>query len=197
MNDLLTLLEPNGAPLIPAMQRFGIGSPLEQAHFLAQVAHESAGFEILTENLNYGSVGLQRTWPHRFTLSQALDYAHHPQRIANRVYANRLGNGDELSGDGWNYRGAGFIQITGKRNYADVSQALFDDDRLVAQPDRMALPENAALSAGYFWIENNIGLHAMHDSLEEVTRAVNGGLNGLEDRRAWLLKFKSALGVPT
>jgi putative chitinase len=178
------------------MQVFGIGSPLEQAHFLAQVAHESRGFEVLVEDLTYGSVGLQKTWPKRFNLAMALDYAHHPQRIANHVYANRLGNGDEASGDGWKYRGRGFMQITGKRNYAETSQAIFGDDRLIHQPDLLALPETAALAAGHFWIENNIGLHAMHDDLEGVTRAVNGGLNGLEDRRVWLHKFKHALGVP-
>jgi putative chitinase len=197
MSALIDLLAPNGAPLIAACKRYGIGSPLEQAHFFAQCAHESAGFTRLVEGLNYSSVALQRTWPKRFTLAQALEYQHNPQRIANHVYANRYGNGDEASGDGWRYRGRGFIQTTFKANYADASAAIFDDARLVVHPELLADPNNAAMAAGYYWIEHGCGLLAMHDDLEGVTRKVNGGLNGLEDRKVWLRKFKEALGVPT
>jgi putative chitinase len=190
------LLAPNGAPLVSACRRFGIGSPLEQAHFYAQMAEESEGFTRMSENLNYSYMGLLRTFKTHFTPVEAARYARHPEAIANRAYANRMGNGNEASGDGWRYRGRGWPEITGKANYARISEDIFGDARLLIHPELLEDPNNAALAAGHFWIDNNCGLPAMHDDIEGVTEKVNGGLNGLEERRAWLVKFKAALGVP-
>src|SRR5688572_5216436 len=104
------------------LARGGIDTPLRRAHFLAQVAHESGGFKRLVENLNYSADALVRTWPSRFDAATAKQYARQPERIANKVYAGRLGNGDETSGDGWRYRGRGYIQLTGQVNYADYGR---------------------------------------------------------------------------
>ncbi len=197
MNALEQLLTPNGLPLLDACIRYGIGSPLEKAHFFGQCAEESQGFTRLSENLNYSYMGLLRTFKTHFTPIEAADYARHPERIANRAYANRLGNGNEASGDGWRYRGRGFIMETGKANYADLSVRLFGDLRLLTAPELLEDPKYAALSAGDFWIEHHCGLSAMRDDSEAVTEKVNGGINGLAERIAWTHKFKIALGIPS
>lgn len=197
MSALTDLLAPNGAPLIAACTRYGIGSPLEQAYFFATCAVESAGFHKLSENLNYSTLGLLKTFHRYFTPQEAALYARQPEKIANRVYANRFGNGDEESGDGWRYRGRGDIGLTFKNNYQAASQRIYGDDRLVHDPDILLDPNQAAMAAGDFWIEHNVGLHAMHDDPEGVRRAVNGGLNGLDELLVWLQRFKLALGVPT
>lgn len=195
MAALIDLLTPNGATLIAATVRYGIGSPLEQAHFYAQCAHESAGFTRLHENLNYSSVGLLSTFPTHFNAVDAGHYARQPERIANRVYASRMGNGDEASGDGWRFRGRGFIQLTGKHNYGETSNRMFSDARLLTQPELLEDPLHAAMSAGDFWLEHHCGLPALHDDIEHVTRYINGGTTGLDDRRVWLKRFKLALGL--
>jgi putative chitinase len=193
---LTELLGGNGAALVPAMARYAITSPLEQAHFLAQVAHESMGFTRLVENLNYSAEGLHGTWPGRFpTLADAQPYARQPEKIANFVYSDRLGNGPPSSGDGWRFRGRGFIQTTGLHNYLDASLAIFGDRRLVVEPEQLAEPVTAASAAGRFWTEHRLGSPAMRDDLVAVTHGVNGGTIGLSGRHAWLLKFKAALGV--
>jgi putative chitinase len=195
--NLVDLLTPRGVPLMNACRRFGIGSPLEQAHFYAQMAEESAGFIRMVENLNYSANRLLVVFHRHFTPAEADAYAHQPERIANRVYANRLGNGDEASGNGWKYRGRAWPQITGRENYARISEDIFGDSRLLTDPDLLELPVNAALGAGHYWIDHHCGLPAMHDDIEGVTEAVNGGLNGLAERKAWLAKFKLALGMST
>lgn len=164
---------------------------LERCHFLAQCAHESAGFTRLVENLNYSVTALQRTWPSRFPPAIALDYANHPERIANRAYANRLGNDNEASGDGWRYRGAGYIQITGKDNFANFSRAHFGDDRAVLEPGLLQAPAVAAAAARWFWDSRHLGIPANKDDLVSVTRGINGGLTGLADRAKWLATFKA------
>lgn len=184
------------APLLAAMQRFGMGSPLERAHFLAQVCHETGGLRCFVENLDYSSSALLRCWPSRFTPQSAAEYAHKPEAIANKVYANRFGNGAPASGDGWRYRGRGMLQTTFADNYRATSLALYNDARLVLHPELLEQPEPGALAAAHYWNARHLGIHAMRDDLTGVTRGVNGGTNGLDDRRVWLLRLKAALGVP-
>jgi len=150
------------------------------ACFCAQLAHESGGLTTLQENLNYSEQGLIKTWPNRFDSTNARIYAKNPQKIANKVYANRMGNGDESSGDGWKYRGRGCIQITGKDNYRMLSKDLGID--FIAEPDLLLLPVNAMLSAGWFWDKSK--LNAIADRLDHVllTKRINGGSHGLDQR---------------
>lgn len=161
---------------------YQINTPMRIAMFLAQIAHESAGLTRLVENLNYSAEGLMRTWPKRFpTMDVAQQYAREPEKIANRVYADRMGNGDESSGDGWKYRGRGLIQITGKSNYREFADAIGED--YVADPDLLRQPVNAALSAGWFWAERGLNRVADTGSVEAVTKIINGGSHGLADRQ--------------
>lgn len=173
-------------PTIPA--GFGLDTPLRRAHFMAQLAHESAGFKRLVENLNYSAEALLRTWPSRFTPESAKACARQPEKIANTVYAGRLGN--DQPGDGWRYRGRGYIQLTGKANYAEFSQRVFGDDRLVHDPHQAAEPAVAMRIAGAYWVAKGLNTLADLDDLEAITRRINGGLHGLADRRRWLEHFK-------
>jgi|SRR5262249_6507477 len=189
------------APLNGAMARFDISDARRAAAFLAQIAHESNGLRSLTENLNYSVAGLMNTWPKRFpTLAVAQQYAGNPGKIANHVYALRLGNGDEDSGDGWRYRGRGLIQLTGRGNYRAAGSALslpLEDD-----PDQLAQPQAAALSAAWFWKSH--GLNELADDtnpanddedFETISIKINGGRAGLDSRKAYWAKAKSALGI--
>lgn len=178
-------------PLNDACGLFEIDSLGREAAFVAQCAHESNGFTVLVENLNYSAAGLLGTFKKYFTPQQATDYARQPERIANRVYANRLGNGNEASGDGWRYRGRGLIQITGLANYRACGRALGVD--LVANPALLEDPQHAALSAGWFWQTNGCNELADAADFEALTRRINGGLNGQADRLAWLEKAQAAL----
>ncbi len=164
-----------------AMARFGINTPQRAAAFLAQCAHESGRFLHVEENLNYSADALQRVWPNRFDADHAQLYAHQPQRIANRAYAGRNGNGDEASGDGWRFRGRGFIQLTGRENYRRLEIAL--GEHIVDNPDHVATPKYAALSAAWFWSYN--GLNALADAgdIVAITKRINGGTLGLDERR--------------
>jgi len=172
--------------LAELMPKYGIDTPLRQRHFLAQLLHESGGFRLVCENLNYSADGLLKTFSRYFaTRAVAEQYARQPERIANRVYANRMGNGNEASGDGWRFIGRGLIQTTGKNNYRATSQALFGDDRLLEQPEMLEHPRWAVESACYFWKANNLNALADKNDIEAVTRRINGGLNGLADRRKY------------
>lgn len=159
----------------------GLTTPRRWAYFLAQVLHESLRMSRVTENLNYSAEALLRTWPKRFSPGQAREYARQPQRIANRAYAGRIGNGPESSGDGWRYKGRGLVQVTGRANYAECGRALGVD--LVAAPELLETPALAVNSALWFW--SSRGLNALTDAgdFEELTRAVNGGYNGMNDRK--------------
>ena len=180
--------------LTELMQKYGIDTPLRQRHFLAQLLHESAGFSAVRENLNYSADALLRVFPKYFGNKQMADsYARQPEKIANRVYANRMGNGDEASGDGWRHIGRGLIQTTGKNNYLATSQHIFGDDRLLRQPELLESPQYAVQSAAYYWKQNNINRHADADNIEAVTRAINGGLNGLDDRKKYYNSLKTTL----
>lgn len=165
-----------------------------RASFLAQCAHESGQFTVISENLNYSAAGLQKVFKKYFpTLELANQYARKPQMIANRVYANRMENGNEASGDGWRYRGRGFIQLTGKRNYrlcgTDLKINLLED------PDYLSRsPVGAVESALWFWQRNNLNSYADRDDLKGQTYIINGGYNGLEERLAYYEKAKQVLG---
>jgi len=155
-----------------------------------QIAQESGGFTATVENLYYQASALNRSWPQLFPGDIAQQYAMQPERIANRAYGNRMGNGDEASGDGWKYRGRGLIQLTGKENYLNFAMSA-DVDTLV-HPELVELPELAALSAGWFWATNDLNTLADLGYVEAMTRRINGGLNGLADRQA---KYTAVLKV--
>lgn len=161
---------------------FDINTPLRISHFLAQTSHESNDYKVLVENLNYAEKGLLSTFKKYFTPEQAKLFARKPEKIANRVYANRLGNGPEDSGDGYRYRGRGAIQITGKANYKNCSEYLFNDDILLTNPEMLQEPKYAILSACWYWEINNLNKIADGNNIEIITKKINGGTNGLVDR---------------
>jgi putative chitinase len=172
-----------------AMQKFGIDSKTEIATFLAQVCHESAHLTRLTENLNYSALGLATVWPSRYldrTTGQpnSLAWALHrrPAAIANNCYANRMGNRDEASGDGWRYLGRGPIMITGAKNYDLCGKAIKVD--LLNKPELLLEPEYGALAAGWFWYVNKLDAHDDDYSLLRETKIINGGTTGLVERQA-------------
>ena len=177
------------AALVDAMNIEAITTPARASMFVAQCAHESAGFTRFVENLNYSAKGLQATWPKRFpTMSVALLYARDPERIANRVYGGRLGNGPEASGDGWRYRGRGCIQITGRANYRTVGAAI--DWPLETTPEDAEHPWPGARIAGWYWRSRDCNRFADAGDFVGVTKAINGGLVGLRDRELWLYKAR-------
>jgi putative chitinase len=185
-----TTLEVRHPHLLRALEEVAITTPLRVAAFIAQAAHESAGYTRTVENLNYSAAGLLATWPTRFTQKTAQAYARRPERIANYVYANRHGNGDEASGDGWKYRGRGDIQITFRDNYRACGEALGVD--LVAAPELLQLPEYAPRSAAWFWSTRDLNRLADRGLFKDITRRINGGLTGYADR---LLYYTRALNV--
>jgi putative chitinase len=177
-----------------ACKAYDITTPKRIAGFLSQIGHESGGLAMLEENLNYKAETLMRVWPKRFpTLEFAQQFARNPQKIANSVYANRMGNGDEASGEGWKYRGRGLKQLTGKDNYRAFSKAIGTD--FVADPDLLLQPVNAALSAGWFWSANNLNALADNGDVPGMTKRINGGTIGLEQRQA--LYAKAMASSPT
>ena len=170
---------------IPGIQgKFEINTPLRLAHFLAQCGHESGGFKLVQENLNYGAKGLMGIFKKYFPdEATALAYERKPEKIANVVYASRMGNGDKTSGDGWKFHGRGFIQLTGKDNYVAFGKSISED--LSATPDLVATKYPLASAA---WFFNKNGLHKLADSgatdavVTSITKRVNGGTIGLPDR---------------
>lgn len=178
-------------PLNMTFAKYDINTPVRQAFFMGQCMHESANFKAVEENLNYSANALMRTWPSRFPdLDTANKYANNPEKIANKVYAGRLGN--TADGDGFKYRGRGIIQLTGKEAYDNCGKAIGLD--LINQPQLLAAPNNAVMSAGWFW--NKKGLNALADAqdFETMTKRINGGLLGLDDRRTKIAKALSILG---
>lgn len=152
------------------------------AGFLAQLAHESGGFTATIENLNYSADGLRKTFPRYFpTLEIAQQYARQPQKIANRVYSNRMKNGDEASGDGYKFRGRGLIQLTGRDNYTRFAEAL--EMSLEDTIAYLETPNGATASAGWFWDNNKLNQFCDRDDFITLTKRINGGTNGLEDRK--------------
>lgn len=183
--------EGNRKALIEEMTGAGVGDPREQAAFLAQMDHESGGFKRLSENLNYSAEGLLKTFPKYYkTLDQAKADARNPEAIANRVYGGRLGN--TAAGDGYKYRGRGFVQLTGKANYAEASKALGID--LVNNPELAADPANAAKISTWFWKRSGAGAAAREGDLKASRKRINGGLNGMADVQK---KYNGYLGALT
>lgn len=157
----------------------GINTTKRLAMFFAQLDHES-GLKPISENLNYSSQGLIKTFPKYFTKDNASLYEKQPQKIANKVYSSRMGNGTESSGDGWKYRGRGFIQLTGKNNYTMLST----DTRIdfVSNPDLLLEEANAMISALWYWNKNNLNKYSDNSDVKGATKVINGAYNGLLDR---------------
>ena len=159
-----------------------ITSVLRVAAWLAQIGHESGDFHEIVENLNYSATGLTATWPSLFPPAIASQYQRQPIKIGNRAYGNRMGNGDESSGDGYKFRGRGLIQITGKDNYTACSKFLYNDTRLLDNPDLLAQTDGAVASACWFWSANNLNTYADNSDMLTITKRINGGTIGLDDR---------------
>jgi len=161
--------------------RFNIATVRQQGGFIGQCGHECGNFRILEENLNYRAATLMKLWPKRFpTLEVANAYASNPKKIANMVYSGRMGNRDESSGDGYRFRGRGCIQLTGHANYFHAGQALGVD--FVMNPEWVATPKYAALTAGWFWSTHNCNALAENADWVGLTKKINGGTIGLDDR---------------
>ena len=161
---------------------YDISTPQRVAAFVAQAAHESGGFTALHENLNYRPETLRKVFPKYFpTDDLANQYAHNPEMIANRVYANRMGNGDEASGDGFRYCGRGLIQLTGKQNYQAFADSI--ETPVEQVPDFLQTFEGAVQSACWFWENNNLNQYADSGDILTMTKRINGGTIGLEDRQ--------------
>jgi putative chitinase len=174
--------------------KFEINSDLRLAHFLSQCGHESGEFKALNENLNYSEKGLLSVFKKYFTTITAKLYQRKPEKIANTVYANRMGNGDAASGDGYRFRGRGYIQLTGKANYEAFSKSIGED--CVANPDLVATKYPLA-SAAWFFSKNGLNKKADFGTTDQIvvmiTKAINGGLNGLDDRIANFKKYYNIL----
>lgn len=177
------------------LPEYQINTKLRLCHFLAQIIHESGHLKYNQENLNYSAKALRSVFGKYFpTNALAEQYARKPEKIANRVYANRMGNGDEASGDGWKYKGAGLIQLTGKTNYTKCSEFLGID--LVNDPSLVYnSPEICVKTACWYWSVNNLNKYADVDDIKTVTKRINGGYNGLEDRTKILNTAKKVLGI--
>jgi putative chitinase len=167
-------------------ERFQIDTPMRQASFIGQCSHESANFKVLEENLNYRAATLlklfprtaKRTWG--FTPEEAAAYERQPKKIANRIYGNRMNNRDEASGDGFRFRGRGILQLTGSANYHHAGKALGVD--FIMEPDLVATPKYAAMTAGWFWNTHKINQFADVQDWVTMTKRINGGTIGLDDR---------------
>ena len=182
-------------PLNETFEKYQIDTPKRQACFLGQTLHESGNFKFTRENLNYSAKALMATWPSRFPdIDTALQYERQPEKIASKVYIGRMGN--ESPEDAAKFIGRGLIQCTGKENYTHCGEALGVD--LIANPYFLEEPRYAVLSAGWFW--NKKGLNALadegtKDSFEVMTKRINGGLLGLDDRKAKMIEALKALGA--
>ena len=181
-------------PLNKTFEKYEINTPTRQAAFIGQCGHESANFKTLEENLNYSAKGLMATWPSRFPIIEiATQFERNPEKIANKVYGGRADLGNTEDGDGWRFHGRGLIQLTGRSNYTVCGLAL--DKPFAELPELVLEPENACLSAGWFW--NKRGLNTLADSEDwtTMTRRINGGTIGLQDRINKIHKAMDILGA--
>jgi putative chitinase len=175
-------------PLNETFAKYDISTPKRQACFIGQCMHESMGFKVTVENLNYSAASLMRIWPSRFPdMDTAEKYEHNPTKIASKVYLGRMGN--TTPEEAGMYIGRGLIQLTGKDNYKAVSDALGVD--LLSNPQLVEQPRYAALTAGWFW--NKKGLNTLVDDIETMTKRINGGTIGLDDRKAKINMALNAL----
>ena len=178
-------------PLNQVFVKYDLNTPKRQAAFIGQCTVESANFTRLQENLNYSAQRLMQVWPSRFpNISMAEPYAHNPEKLANFVYAGRMGNLQD--GDGWKFHGRGLIQLTGRENYANCGSSIGVD--IIDNPDLLLTPKYATLSAGWYW--NKKGLNPLADAQEygTMTRRINGGTTGLDERIAKITKALQVLG---
>lgn len=203
-HDKLNEIVPGGGrwagAISAAAERFDISTPARMAAFIAQIAHESARFTRLVENLNYSAEGLARTWPGRYRDEHrggpndlAMRLHRRPEMIANNAYANRMGNGDEASGDGWRFRGRGLIQLTGRENYEKCGAAL--GLPLTIRPQLLEEKDAAALAAAWFWKVNGCNELADVAAFTSITRKINGGTHGIDDRVKLWNRAQIMLGV--
>lgn len=174
-----------GIEWVPALNdtfaKFQIATVRQQASFIGQCSHECGNFKILEENLNYRAATLMKLWPKRFPTQEiANSYEKNPKKIANMVYSSRMGNRDETSGDGYRFRGRGCIQLTGHSNYFHAGQACGVD--FVMNPDLVGTPQYAAMTAGWFWSTHNCNPLAENQDWIALTKKINGGIIGLDDR---------------
>lgn len=175
---------------------FGVNTPLRVAHFLSQVFHESGNLRYCEENLNYSADGLLKTFPKYFrSRAEAVAYARKPEKIANRVYGGRMGNGPEASGDGWRFRGRGLIGTTGRSNYQQYADSEFCVGDLMADPGLLAKAPGNVKSALFFWWKNNCNKWADADDCDGLSRRINGGTIGLANRKFLLRRFKKEYGI--
>lgn len=179
-------------PLLVSMfDKYEINTVERVAMFLAQTGHETGDFRVLIENLNYDAKGLLATFKTHFNAATAMLYARKPEKIANRVYANRMGNGPECSGDGWRYRGKGLIQLTGKENYVEFAEAI---GKTLADATIYVTTKAGAIEAAcWFWKEHSINALCDHENVLAVTKMINGGTIGLADRQARYANAKKVL----
>jgi len=181
-------------PLNNTFEKYQINTPTRQAAFIGQCGHESNNFKVLEENLNYSAKGLMATWPSRFpNIEEAMKYERNPEKIANKVYGGRADLGNTEDGDGWRFHGRGVIQLTGRANYTVCGEAL--SKPFTTAPELVLEPENAIMSAGWFW--NKKGLNALADNEDwtTLTKRINGGTIGLDDRINKIHKAMDILGA--
>ena len=179
-------------------ERFGILTNLQQASWIGQCGHECGNFRIMEENLNYRAVTLLKLFPRTpkrawgFTPEEATAYEKQPRKIANRIYGNRMGNRDEASGDGWRFRGSGFLQLTGHSNFFHAGKALGAD--FVMEPELVRTPRYAAQTAGWFWQTHKLNQTADGRDFVTMTKKINGGTIGLDDRIKHINQALAVLG---
>jgi len=185
-------------PFNETFERFGIVTPAQQASWIGQCGHECGNFRIMEENLNYRAPTLLKLFPQNpkrvwgFTPESAAAYEKQPVRIANRIYGNRMGNRDEASGDGFRFRGSGFLQLTGMNNFYHAGQALGVD--FIMQPELVRTPMYAAQTAGWFWQTHRLNQYADSGDILTMTKRINGGTIGLEDRKKHIEHALHVLG---
>ena len=178
-------------PLNATFQKYNISTSKREAAFIGQCSVESANFTHLQENLNYSAQRLTQVWPSRFpNISMAQPYANNPEKLANFVYAGRMGNLQD--GDGWKFHGRGLIQLTGRENYANCGSSIGVD--IIDNPDLLLTPKYAALSAGWFWNKHGLNLLADAQEYGTMTRRINGGTTALDERIAKITKALQVLG---
>lgn len=176
-------------------ETFKINTPKRVSMYLSQTLFESAYLKATEENLNYSADGLLKTFPKYFNEQSAKEYARKPERIASRVYAKRMGNGNESSGDGWKYRGRGYLQITGKSQYESFSKYDLCTKNVLIEPDSVGKFFLNQLSAMWYWERNNINLYADFEDIRKVTPIINGGLNGYSNRALLYRRFAKEFGI--
>ena len=187
-------INPDLAPVFnETFAKWGIDTPVKQAAFIGQCGHECANFTKLEEGLSYAADRLVKVWPKRFpTLESAIPYGRNPKALANKVYANRMGNRDEASGDGYRFRGSGWLQLTGHDNFYHAGKACGVD--FVMNPDLVRTPQYAAMTAGWFWATHKCNEVAESKDWRKLTKIINGGDLGLDDR---IFHTQHALAVLT